>query len=176
MPDDCMLFLQKNKDMFLSFFHGKMLINLKSATHHVQHIYFLHLLHLCDNIIHRTFDDIIINLCKLLWRNRHSRLDPCNYNIAHGLGIILCNPLWCQPGILLFLTSVGTVYHIQKNLLHTALRNLTERVLSLQLYRARIKFTVFSMFVKRSTSPSLIIPFWISGSIGSSRSVVMIPL
>ena len=31
MPDDCMLFLQKNKDMFLSFFHGKMLINLKRA-------------------------------------------------------------------------------------------------------------------------------------------------
>ena len=151
--------------MFLSFFHGKMLINLKSATHHVQHIYFLHLLHLCDNIIHRTFDDIIINLCKLLWRNRHSRLDPRNYNITHGLGIILCNPLWCQPGILLFLTSVGTVYHIQKDLLHTALRNLTERVLSLQLYCTRIK---------RSTRPSLIIPFWINGSIGSSRSVVMI--
>ena len=95
MPDDCMLFLQKNKDMFLSFFHGKMLLNLKSATHHVQHIYFLHLLHLCDNIIHRTFDDIIINLCKLLWRNRHSRLDPCNYNIAHGLCFGVSHEYFC---------------------------------------------------------------------------------
>ena len=153
MPDDCMLFLQKNKDMFLSFFHGKMLINLKSAAHHVQHIYFLHLLHLCDNIIHRTFDDIIINLCKLLWRNRHSRLDPCNYNIAHGLCIILCDPLWCQPRILLFLTCMDTVYHLQKNLLHTALRNLTERVLSLQLNHARIKFDVFLDIGKKKNQP-----------------------
>ena len=109
MPDDCMLFLQKNKDMFLSFFYGKILLNLKSVAHHVQHVYFLHLLHLCDNIIHRTFDDIIINLCKLLWRNRHSRLDPCNYNIAHGLCIILCDPLWRQPRILLFLPCMDTL-------------------------------------------------------------------